>query len=312
MDNSILQVAVAKGIGDVALKKYLKYIQHNKIGQESCLSDEVFCKIGFKQDIVNSIEENQERATDIYDKLISKGIEIIAETSDDYPQYLKEMLQDKCPPLLFVKGNKKLLNQIGVGFCGSRQVSNKGMGIAANCAKQLAEKDVVIVSGYAAGTDLTAHKTALESGGTTIFVLAEGILKSSVKKQIGHLLNDKNHLFVSQFMPELTWNASNAMKRNSTIIGLSRAMILVESRLEGGTFAAGEEALRVNCPLFVIDFSKPEVSAEANPYFISKGGIPIRGKDGQPNMKNVFNSITSEIRLNNSSNIEQLQIDIFK
>lgn len=310
MDKSILQVAFAKGIGDVALKRYLHYLQNTKIGQESFLSDEVFCKLGFKQDILKSIEENKERATNIYDKMISKGIEIITETSEDYPQYLREMLQDKCPPLLFIKGNKKLLNHVGVSFCGSRQVSNKGMNIAANCAKQLVEKDITVISGYAAGTDLTAHKVALENGGKTIFVLAEGILKSSIKKQIGYLLNNENHLFVSQFMPELTWNAGNAMKRNSTIIGLSRAMILVESRLEGGTFAAGEEALRVNCPLFVIDFSKPEVSAEANPYFISKGGIPIRGKDGQPNMKNVFNSIATEIRLNNASNIEQLRIDI--
>lgn len=310
MDISILQVAFAKGIGDVALKKYLHYLQNNKIEKESFLSDEVFCKLGFKQDILNSMEENKERATNIYDKMISKGIEFIAETSEDYPQYLREMLHDKCPPLLFIKGNKKLLNHVGVGFCGSRQVSNKGMNIAANCAKQLVEKDITVISGYASGTDLTAHKVALENGGKTIFVLAEGILKSSIKKQIGYLLNNENHLFVSQFMPELTWNAGNAMKRNSTIIGLSRAMILVESRLEGGTFAAGEEALRVNCPLFVIDFSKPEVSAEANPYFINKGGIPIRGKDGQPNMKNVFNSIATEIRLNNASNIEQLRIDI--
>lgn len=55
------------------------------------------------------------------------------------------------------------------------------------------------------------------------------------------------------------------MKRNLVIIGLSNAMILVESGERGGTFAAGEDTLKVNLPLFVIDFEKPEVSAKANP-----------------------------------------------
>lgn len=310
MDATILQVAFAKGVGDVALKKYLHYIYGHCVEQENYLSDEVFNAIGFNVNIFNSIKNNEDRAKSVFEKLLSKNIEIITETSNDYPQYLKRMLQNKCPPLLFARGNKQLLNDISVGFCGSRKVSDKGMAIASNCTKQLVEKNVTIISGYAAGTDLTVHKTALENGGNTIFVLSEGILQARIKKQIGPLLNDRNHLFISQFLPELTWNASNAMKRNSTIIGLSRAMILVESRLEGGTFAAGEEALRVNCPLFVIDFAKPDASAKANPYFISKGGIPIRGKNGIPNMKKVFSSITSEQRLNDTDNIEQLKIDM--
>lgn len=55
-------------------------------------------------------------------------------------------------------------------------------------------------------------------------------------------------------------------------------MILVESGKSGGTFSAGEETLKLSLPLFVIDYEKPEVSAEANPYFISRGGVPIQWK----------------------------------
>ena len=83
------------------------------------------------------------------------------------------------------------------------------------------------------------------------------------------------------------------MKRNGVIIGLSDAMILVESGKTGGTFAAGEETLSISHPLFVIDFAQPEVSAEANPYFISKGGIPIRGKAGVPNLSKVLDVINN-------------------
>ena len=68
-------------------------------------------------------------------------------------------------------------------------------------------------------------------------------------------------------------------------------MILVESGKTGGTFAAGEETLKRALPLFVIDYAKPEVSAEANPYFIERGGQPIRGKNGVPNLEKVFFAI---------------------
>lgn len=65
-------------------------------------------------------------------------------------------------------------------------------------------------------------------------------------------------------------------------------MILVESGKTGGTFAAGEESLKRNLPLFVIDYAKPEVSVEANPFFIERGGRPIRSRAGLPNLTDVI------------------------
>jgi DNA processing protein len=136
---------------------------------------------------------------------------------------------------------------------------------------------------------MAAHKAAVRDGGTTILVLVEGIMRYRAKSEIKQYLTSKNHLVVSQFPPNLTWIGRNAMKRNSTIIGLSSAMILVESGIKGGTYAAGEETLKRRQPLFVIDFAEPGPSAEANPHFIKSGGIPIRGnRDGQPNVDAVI------------------------
>ena len=52
------------------------------------------------------------------------------------------MLQDKCPPMLFISGNINLLNSISVGFCGSRKASAKGIGIAADCSRQLIKENI--------------------------------------------------------------------------------------------------------------------------------------------------------------------------
>lgn len=295
MENQyLLQLMLSKGIGEVAIKKILHYAFTH---QDTSL--EIFCKeptqlnaaLNCKEETLQSVLQNEERAKKLCDEMLEKGVSAIVETDSVYPEHLRKALNGQCPPVLFVKGNTSLLSTKSVGFCGSRKVSPKGVMITAQCAEQLADRGVTVVSGYAAGTDLAAHRAAIANGGNTVFVLAEGLLKSTKKPEIRELLTDKNHLFVSQFLPAQTWNVGNAMRRNSVIIGLSSAMILVESGKTGGTFAAGEESLKRGTPLFVIDFEKPEVSAEANPYFIEQGGLPIRGKNGIPNLKKVFNAV---------------------
>lgn len=308
----MLQFVLTKGIGEVAVKKALSFMEDTNCSWEELSSSYQILSsvIGLKDEVIQNIESSKLKAEFLIDKLNNNNIKVIVQNEKEYPQYLKNMLREKCPSILFVKGNISLLNSNAVGFCGSRKVSQKGIDITTECAHQFAKKDITVVSGYAAGTDLVAHKATLEYGGNTIFVLAEGILRSYIKGEIKHLLNENNHVFVSQFMPETIWNVGNAMKRNGTIIGLSKSMILVESGLKGGTFAAGEEALRVHCPLFVIDFANPEVSAEANPYFISKGGYPIRGKNGIPNLDRVFYFVDENLRQPSKPKYDQIKLDI--
>lgn len=298
MENQyLLQLMLSKGIGDVAIKKILHY---TALCSEHSLS--AFCEnpqnltsiIKCNSEMIDSIKLNAEQAEIIHQELKQMQILIVTENDSDYPAQLKTTLGNKCPPVLFVKGNQKLLSELSVGFCGSRKVSPKGSAITTQCAEQLVSHGITVVSGYAAGTDLSAHISAVAHGGNTIFVLAEGILKYTQKQAIKEFLTAENHAFVSQFLPQVTWSAGNAMRRNSVIIGLSRAMVLVESGKKGGTFAVGEESLRLGQPLFVIDYAKPEVSAEANPYFIEHGGNPIRGKNGIPNLEKVIDVVKNQ------------------
>lgn len=312
---SMLQFALARGIGKISIKRAIAFMERNNLSWDDFIQDRnLLCHFGLKDTVITNISATKSQAYSLYEELEQAGVKILSESDISYPQYLKKMLQDKCPPMLFISGNINLLNSISVGFCGSRKASAKGIGIAADCSRQLIKENITIVSGYAAGTDLAAHKSALENGGNTVFVLAEGILRYSQKREIRDYLNSSNHVFISQFMPKITWNAENAMRRNSVIIGLSRAMILVESGKTGGTFAAGEEALRVGCPLFVIDFAQPEVSAEANPHFIAAGGKPIRGKNGVPNITKVLDAVRNDPRSEAQSfqvnDIQQLKFDI--
>lgn len=285
---------LSRGIGDVAIKKLL-----NITSQYPDITMESLCKnpnqlqsiIKCREETLTSIQQNYNFASKLYNQIIENNILIITEKDSLYPQNLKISLGNQCPPVLFAKGNLDLLSTLSIGFCGSRKVSPKGIAITEECAKQLVERNLTVVSGYAKGTDVAAHLSAIKYGGNTVFVLAEGLLKYTPKFELNNYLNEQNHIFISQFLPNQLWNVGNAMRRNSVIIGLSKAMILVESGKQGGTFAAGEESLKRNIPLFVIDYAAPEVSAEANPYFIERGGLPIRGRNGIPNLSKVFDII---------------------
>jgi len=137
--------------------------------------------------------------------------------------------------------------------------------------------------------------------------MVEGILNNKHKGEVKELLNEKNHLFVSQFPPNTIWNASNAMKRNNTIIGLSDAMMLIESGMNGGTFNAGEQSLKNQKPLFVVEYAVPKPTAEGNKYFIERGGVPIRGdKNGKPILKRVYATLEKE----KEDDCQQLKLQI--
>jgi DNA protecting protein DprA len=223
------------------------------------------------------------------DELHRQGVQILVRGKPDYPARLTQVLGETAPPVLFAKGNLSILERKTVGFCGSRKTSAKGLRIARESARLLAESDINIASGYANGTDLAAHCGALAVNGATTFVLVEGILNFRIKPEVAELLNEENYVAVSEFPPEIKWIARNAMQRNRTICGLSDAMIMVESGLSGGTFAAGETTLQLNQPLFVVEYAEPPKSAEGNRYFLDKDARPLLGnRKGKPLLDAVF------------------------
>lgn len=193
-----------------------------------------------------------------------------------YPAQLATTLGAKAPPVLFAAGELSLLARPGVGFCGSREASDRAIGAVAASASDIAKAGMNVISGYARGVDTAAHKAALETSGYTTMVLAEGILKFTPRAELRNLATPYNTLVLSEFPPRMPWSVGNAMKRNSTICAFADAMVVVESKLTGGTYAAGVAALELGRPLFVVDYGDNERVAPGNRYFIDHGASPLR------------------------------------
>lgn len=92
-----------------------------------------------------------------------------------YPQKLKNIVNP--PKKLFYKGNIKLLNEPMIAVIGSRDITDYGKRYGKAIVKDLALRDIVIVSGMAIGTDRIAHEETLNVGGKTVAVMGTGFRK---------------------------------------------------------------------------------------------------------------------------------------
>jgi predicted Rossmann fold nucleotide-binding protein DprA/Smf involved in DNA uptake len=107
---------------------------------------------------------------------------VISRVSEFYPKAIKKHLGEQRPPVLFGLGNQQLLNQAGLGFVGSRSISENDEVFAADKAKQAVDEDYAIISGGAKGVDQSAMRAALEHGGQSIGILADGIYTNETRR----------------------------------------------------------------------------------------------------------------------------------
>jgi DNA processing protein len=239
------------------------------------------------------LSENLLRAAREVKALEEQSVTILTFFDERYPPGLKGKLREDAPLLLLCRGNIKLFHSPAVGFCGSRGASEKGLAAAWNSAVALAEAHVNVVSGYAAGVDISAHTGALKAGGTTTIVLAEGIGHFRIKKDIKPLWDEERVLVISEFGTQTPWSVGRAMQRNKTICALSQALILVEAKDSGGSFAAGKECLKLGMPLFAAVYQGAPESARGNEAVLDIGAKPLwkNRRTNLPNLQPVLETI---------------------
>ena len=217
-----------------------------------------------------------------YELLKMQGVEFIYPRHPDFPSNLLEIA-----PMLFIKGQRKLLTSDGVAIVGARNVSDMGICVAQEFAAELANSGLNVVSGYAKGVDSEAHLGALAAEGTTTMVLPYGIKELRQKNAFREFDWQRNVLAVSQFDPDVKWLARNAMARNKLVCALSKAVVVIESGPEqdaqgkmSGTFNTAQTALSMNLPLFVLNPKCFENPPKGNQDLIKLGGKHFDPDDG--------------------------------
>jgi DNA processing protein len=168
-----------------------------------------------------------------------------------YPQRLKHY--NDAPIFLYQKGEVDLNPPRVVAIVGTRKATERGKDFCKKLVKELKEYDVVINSGLAYGIDYTAHRQSVESDIPTIGVLAHGLdlIYPAAHNGLAKRMLQKGGL-VTEFPSQTTPDRQNFPSRNRIIAGMSDAVIVIETKITGGSMITAHIANNYNKDVFAV------------------------------------------------------------
>ncbi len=186
--------------------------------------------------------------------------------------------------ILYYQGNWDLILLPCVAVVGTRNPTPEGIERTKYLVKKLVADGFSIISGLAKGIDTAAHRTAIESNGTTIGVIGTPLNQfypsenRSLQEQIA-----KDFLLISQvpfakyINQDYRKNRFFFPERNVTMSALSQATIIVEAGETSGTLVQAKAALEQGRKLFILENNFLNPSLTWPKKFQEQGAI--RAKD---------------------------------
>ncbi len=205
--------------------------------------------------VIQIIEQRKKINPEIeWDKLQKNKINIITHHNPLFPKQLHDITN---PPFcLYVRGDATVLNLPSVAIVGSRKISDYGIRATTVFVHDLAHAGIVIVSGLALGTDITAHRAALTNNGITIAILAGGIDDMSIAPRshihIAKQIIDHGGALISEYPLSTKPTRGTFPARNRIMAGLTQATIIIEAGEKSGTLITAAYASQFKKKLFAL------------------------------------------------------------
>lgn len=230
-------------------------------------------KAGGKADIKAPAASEIAREIDAAEKL---GASHLAACEPDYSACLASI--DAPPPVLAIRGDKRLLARPSVALVGARDASAVGRRMARDLARDLGQAGYVIVSGMARGVDGEAHAASLDTG--TVAALAGGIdqVYPPEHLRLYDLIADQGCL-VSESPIGYIATARDFPKRNRVISGLSLATVIVEAAERSGSLITARFALEQGREVLAVPGSPLDPRARGANRLIKQGAALIESAD---------------------------------
>lgn len=169
----------------------------------------------------------------------------------NYPHYLKQCIDS--PIVLFSRGNIDLQNKKIISIVGTRKITTSGIDFCEKLIENIAPLNPVIVSGFAYGADITAHKAAIKNNLQNIACLAHGLDQIYPKVHKKYMKDvENNGGFMTDFCSYQEFNRNNFLSRNRIIAGISQATIVIESAEKGGSLVTAHIANSYNRDVFAV------------------------------------------------------------
>lgn len=167
-------------------------------------------------------------------------------------------------PVLYYCGDLSLLEVPRVAVVGSRRASRNGLARAARIARELAEADIAVVSGLAAGIDSAAMRSAVntevdEARGSVIGVIGTPIDECYPRENAGLQSYVANAGLLLSQVPFYRYSVQPFRtkryyfpERNELMAAVSLATVIVEASDTSGTLAQARACLYQKRPLFIM------------------------------------------------------------
>lgn len=198
------------------------------------------------------------------------GVRVLTASDPLYPRRLSDL--EDAPPTLFARGTLCAPDQRAVGVVGTRTPSPDAIDAAQRISYGLAARGIAVVSGLALGVDAAAHLGALAArDGCTLAVLGSGVLNiyPPANRALAQAILQRGAL-VSETSPDAGPKPSSLVARNRLISGLSEALIVIETREDGGAMHAARFAQKQGRRVYALD-----CGASGNQALLADGALPI-------------------------------------
>lgn len=209
---------------------------------------------GIKEKYACEITNNSYREElDRYLKYMNENnIDIITINDKEYPDKLKVIYDP--PIVLYVKGNKNILNNKSIAIVGCRICTKYGENISKKLAYNLSLNNINVISGLAKGIDSFAHKGTLNQKGKTVAVVGCGLdrVYPEENRMLFNEIIKHGGAIVSEYIIGTKPIAKNFPRRNRIISGMSDGVIVVEAREKSGTLITVDFALEQGKNIYTV------------------------------------------------------------
>jgi DNA processing protein len=221
-------------------------------------------------------EASRVDATAVWARCRAVGVRVLRIGDHGYPLVLAV---DCAPPaVLFCRGDLGALAPRRVAIVGTRAATANGCSIARELGADLARVGVCILSGLARGIDGHAHRGALAAAGAApVGVVACGldIVYPSEHRDLWHQVG-RVGLLLSEVPPGCAPRPHRFPARNRILAALSDAVVVVESRVRGGSLVTANEAIERGVRVLAVPGSPRSAASEGTNGLIVDGCTPAR------------------------------------
>ena len=151
------------------------------------------------------------------------------------------------PAVLYQKGNFNENLKL-ISIVGTRKMTAYGKKFIEELSEVLRDKNVLIVSGLALGTDGYAHQQALNHNIPTVGVLAHGLhmIYPAVHEKMSKDILENGGALLSEFNSIAKPDREHFLQRNRIVAGISQFTIVVETAFGGGSMSTVSYANQYN------------------------------------------------------------------